>query len=184
MTSLYLYLQTTSHTSGTMNTVFTFVLLGHYPNKAMPSAGMLPWLQGMICNMDNPCLNYPTPGEAPGQVNNFNNSMYALGFFLSSLLGHYTLGLKWIRYDFRFDIIFTFLSFWYARIAGMLIELQTLLVNRSLLSKAQLLADDLDQWTSLLSQSNPGNGKRIWGPKSWCTDLKTMKLHERTLLRG
>uniref|UniRef100_A0A4W6E0C7 P-type phospholipid transporter n=1 Tax=Lates calcarifer TaxID=8187 RepID=A0A4W6E0C7_LATCA len=52
---------------------------GHYPNKAMPSAGVLPWLQGMICNINNPCLNYPTPGETPGQVNNFNNSMYVLG---------------------------------------------------------------------------------------------------------
>lgn len=52
-----------------------FVFPGHYPNKAMPSAGLLPWLQGMICNIDNPCLNYPTPGETPGQVNNFNNSM-------------------------------------------------------------------------------------------------------------
>uniref|UniRef100_A0A3Q3GSS5 P-type phospholipid transporter n=1 Tax=Labrus bergylta TaxID=56723 RepID=A0A3Q3GSS5_9LABR len=47
----------------------------HYPNKAMPSAGVLPWLQGMICNINNPCLNYPTPGETPGQVNNFHNSM-------------------------------------------------------------------------------------------------------------
>ena len=42
----------------------------------MPSAGVLPWLQGIICNLDNPCLEYPTPGEAPGQVNNFNNSVY------------------------------------------------------------------------------------------------------------
>ncbi|XP_045920999.1 phospholipid-transporting ATPase ABCA1-like isoform X1 [Micropterus dolomieu] len=89
----------------------------HYPNKAMPSAGVLPWLQGMICNINNPCLNYPTPGETPGQVNNFNNSI----------------------------------------IAGMLIELQTLLVNRSILSKARLLADDLDQWASVLPQTNPGN---------------------------
>uniref|UniRef100_A0A3Q2CBJ7 ATP-binding cassette, sub-family A (ABC1), member 1B n=1 Tax=Cyprinodon variegatus TaxID=28743 RepID=A0A3Q2CBJ7_CYPVA len=40
----------------------------HYPNKAMPSAGMLPWLQGMICNIDNPCLNHPPPGETPGQI--------------------------------------------------------------------------------------------------------------------
>uniref|UniRef100_A0A8C7ZZ47 ABC transporter domain-containing protein n=1 Tax=Oryzias sinensis TaxID=183150 RepID=A0A8C7ZZ47_9TELE len=48
----------------------------HYPNKAMPSAGLLPWLQGMMCNIDNPCYNDPTPGETPGQVNNFNNSMY------------------------------------------------------------------------------------------------------------
>uniref|UniRef100_A0AAQ5XM51 ABC transporter domain-containing protein n=1 Tax=Amphiprion ocellaris TaxID=80972 RepID=A0AAQ5XM51_AMPOC len=50
----------------------------HYPNKAMPSAGVLPWIQGMMCNMDNPCMSYPTPGEAPGQVNNFDNSMYVL----------------------------------------------------------------------------------------------------------
>uniref|UniRef100_A0A8C8A2J4 ABC transporter domain-containing protein n=1 Tax=Oryzias sinensis TaxID=183150 RepID=A0A8C8A2J4_9TELE len=47
----------------------------HYPNKAMPSAGLLPWLQGMMCNIDNPCYNDPTPGETPGQVNNFNNSI-------------------------------------------------------------------------------------------------------------
>ncbi|XP_059210648.1 phospholipid-transporting ATPase ABCA1-like [Centropristis striata] len=93
----------------------------HYPNKAMPSAGVLPWLQGMMCNINNPCLNYPTPGETPGQVNNFNNSI----------------------------------------IAGMLIELQTLLVNRSILSKAQLLADDLEQWDSVLSQSNPADAQPV-----------------------
>ncbi|XP_019951227.2 phospholipid-transporting ATPase ABCA1 isoform X1 [Paralichthys olivaceus] len=93
----------------------------HYPNKAMPSAGMLPWLQGMICNINNPCLNYPTPGETPGQVNNFNNSI----------------------------------------ISGVLIELQSLLENRSILRKAQLLADDIDQWSSVLSQSNPGNAQPV-----------------------
>ncbi|XP_067379656.1 phospholipid-transporting ATPase ABCA1-like isoform X3 [Channa argus] len=93
----------------------------HYPNKAMPSAGVLPWLQGMVCNINNPCLNYPTPGETPGQVNNFNNSI----------------------------------------IAGMLIELQTLLVNRSVISKAQLLADDLNQWALVLSQSNRGKAQPV-----------------------
>ena len=51
-------------------------ILGHYPNKAMPSAGVLPWLQGMMCNIDNPCVSHPTAGETPGQVNNFNGSMY------------------------------------------------------------------------------------------------------------
>uniref|UniRef100_A0A8C6WUV1 P-type phospholipid transporter n=1 Tax=Neogobius melanostomus TaxID=47308 RepID=A0A8C6WUV1_9GOBI len=40
----------------------------HYLNKPMPSAGVLPWLQGMVCNIENPCLNSPTPGEAPGQM--------------------------------------------------------------------------------------------------------------------
>uniref|UniRef100_A0A7N6BW12 ABC transporter domain-containing protein n=1 Tax=Anabas testudineus TaxID=64144 RepID=A0A7N6BW12_ANATE len=93
----------------------------HYPNKAMPSAGVLPWLQGMMCNINNPCMNYPMPGETPGQVNNFNNSI----------------------------------------IAGMLIELQNLLVNRSILSKAQLLADDLNQWTLALSQSNFQNAQPV-----------------------
>lgn len=48
---------------------------GHYPNKPMPSAGVLPWLQGMVCNIQNPCVSQPTPGETPGQVNNFNDSM-------------------------------------------------------------------------------------------------------------
>uniref|UniRef100_A0A8B9KKR1 P-type phospholipid transporter n=1 Tax=Astyanax mexicanus TaxID=7994 RepID=A0A8B9KKR1_ASTMX len=47
----------------------------HYSNKPMPSAGILPWVQGMVCNIQNPCLSQPTPGEAPGQVNNFNNSI-------------------------------------------------------------------------------------------------------------
>uniref|UniRef100_A0A4W4EA10 ABC transporter domain-containing protein n=1 Tax=Electrophorus electricus TaxID=8005 RepID=A0A4W4EA10_ELEEL len=47
----------------------------YYPNKPMPSAGVLPWLQGMVCNIQNPCVSQPTPGETPGQVNNFNNSI-------------------------------------------------------------------------------------------------------------
>ncbi|XP_056441789.1 phospholipid-transporting ATPase ABCA1-like [Gadus chalcogrammus] len=47
----------------------------HFPNKAMPSAGTLPWLQGIICNANNPCFRYPTPGETPGVVGNFNDSI-------------------------------------------------------------------------------------------------------------
>ncbi|KAA0722897.1 ATP-binding cassette sub-family A member 1 [Triplophysa tibetana] len=46
----------------------------HYHNKPLPSAGVLPWLQGMLCNIQNPCVDHPTPGEAPGEVNNFNDS--------------------------------------------------------------------------------------------------------------
>uniref|UniRef100_A0A8C5HCB1 P-type phospholipid transporter n=1 Tax=Gouania willdenowi TaxID=441366 RepID=A0A8C5HCB1_GOUWI len=60
----------------------------HYPNKAMPSAGVLPWLQGMVCNIDNPCLNYSTPGETPGQVNNHNNSVFLYLCVKSNLLVH------------------------------------------------------------------------------------------------
>ncbi|XP_066471023.1 phospholipid-transporting ATPase ABCA1 [Tiliqua scincoides] len=47
----------------------------HFPNKAMPSAGTLPWVQGIICNANNPCFRYPTPGESPGIVGNFNESI-------------------------------------------------------------------------------------------------------------
>ncbi|XP_028919413.1 retinal-specific phospholipid-transporting ATPase ABCA4 [Ornithorhynchus anatinus] len=49
----------------------------HFPNKAMPSAGMLPWLQGIFCNVNNPCFRNPTPGESPGVVSNYNNSILA-----------------------------------------------------------------------------------------------------------
>uniref|UniRef100_A0A4W5NQN0 P-type phospholipid transporter n=1 Tax=Hucho hucho TaxID=62062 RepID=A0A4W5NQN0_9TELE len=47
----------------------------HFPNKAMPSAGTLPWIQGIICNANNPCFRNPTPGESPGVVGNFNESI-------------------------------------------------------------------------------------------------------------
>ncbi|XP_034558386.1 retinal-specific phospholipid-transporting ATPase ABCA4-like [Notolabrus celidotus] len=49
----------------------------HFPNKAMPSAGILPWIQGIFCNADNPCFKYPTRGESPGVVSNYNNSVLA-----------------------------------------------------------------------------------------------------------
>ncbi|XP_070693444.1 phospholipid-transporting ATPase ABCA1b [Pempheris klunzingeri] len=47
----------------------------HFPNKAMPSAGTLPWIQGILCNANNPCFRSPTPGESPGIVGNFNDSI-------------------------------------------------------------------------------------------------------------
>uniref|UniRef100_A0A8C4IQ13 ATP-binding cassette, sub-family A (ABC1), member 7 n=1 Tax=Dicentrarchus labrax TaxID=13489 RepID=A0A8C4IQ13_DICLA len=47
----------------------------HFPNKALPSAGTLPWIQGIICNINNPCFHSPTPGETSGQVGNFDNSI-------------------------------------------------------------------------------------------------------------
>ncbi|XP_074118834.1 retinal-specific phospholipid-transporting ATPase ABCA4 isoform X3 [Sminthopsis crassicaudata] len=49
----------------------------HFPNKAMPSAGLLPWLQGIFCNVNNPCFQNPTQGESPGIVSNYNNSILA-----------------------------------------------------------------------------------------------------------
>uniref|UniRef100_A0A671UQS2 P-type phospholipid transporter n=1 Tax=Sparus aurata TaxID=8175 RepID=A0A671UQS2_SPAAU len=52
---------------------------GHFPNKAMPSAGTLPWVQGIVCNANNPCFRNPTPGE-------INASMFFLGFKLKDFL--------------------------------------------------------------------------------------------------
>ncbi|XP_024118032.1 retinal-specific phospholipid-transporting ATPase ABCA4 [Oryzias melastigma] len=49
----------------------------HFPNKAMPSAGILPWIQGIFCNANNPCFRYPTGGESAGVVSNYNNSVLA-----------------------------------------------------------------------------------------------------------
>ncbi|XP_068594222.1 retinal-specific phospholipid-transporting ATPase ABCA4-like [Cebidichthys violaceus] len=49
----------------------------HFPNKAMPSAGILPWIQGIFCNVNNPCFRSPTRGESPGVVSNYNNSVLA-----------------------------------------------------------------------------------------------------------
>uniref|UniRef100_A0A671VLC0 P-type phospholipid transporter n=1 Tax=Sparus aurata TaxID=8175 RepID=A0A671VLC0_SPAAU len=50
----------------------------HFPNKALPSAGTLPWIQGIICNINNPCFHNPTPGETAGKVGNFDNSIQYL----------------------------------------------------------------------------------------------------------
>ncbi|XP_066505522.1 retinal-specific phospholipid-transporting ATPase ABCA4-like [Hoplias malabaricus] len=58
----------------------------------MPSAGVVPWLQGMVCNIQNPCLSEPTPGETPGQVNNFNSSIVAKALIeIQSVLADSTL---------------------------------------------------------------------------------------------
>uniref|UniRef100_A0A3B1K2Q3 ATP binding cassette subfamily A member 7 n=1 Tax=Astyanax mexicanus TaxID=7994 RepID=A0A3B1K2Q3_ASTMX len=53
----------------------------HFPNKALPSAGTLAWVQGIVCNVNNPCFHYQTPGERPGQLANFDNS-FPVGEYL------------------------------------------------------------------------------------------------------
>ncbi|XP_053437443.1 phospholipid-transporting ATPase ABCA7 [Nycticebus coucang] len=47
----------------------------HFPNKPLPSAGIVPWLQGLICNVNNTCFLHPTLGEEPQLLNNFNHSL-------------------------------------------------------------------------------------------------------------
>lgn len=58
-----------------------FFSIGHFPNKALPSTGSLAWVQGIICNINNPCFHYPTPAETPGQIGNFDDSMWVYLFF-------------------------------------------------------------------------------------------------------
>lgn len=48
---------------------------GHFPNKPLPSAGTVPWLQGLVCNVNNSCFQHPTPGEKPGVLSNFKDSL-------------------------------------------------------------------------------------------------------------
>lgn len=48
---------------------------GHFPNKPLPSAGTVSWLQGLICNVNNTCFPQQTPAEEPGVLSNFNNSL-------------------------------------------------------------------------------------------------------------
>ncbi|XP_036095824.1 phospholipid-transporting ATPase ABCA7 isoform X1 [Molossus molossus] len=47
----------------------------HFPNKPLPSAGMVSWLQGLICNLNNTCFPQHTPSEEPGVLSNFNDSL-------------------------------------------------------------------------------------------------------------
>ncbi|XP_074193488.1 phospholipid-transporting ATPase ABCA7 isoform X2 [Rhinolophus sinicus] len=47
----------------------------HFPNKPLPSAGTIPWLQGLLCNVNNTCFPQRTPGEEPGVFSNFNDTL-------------------------------------------------------------------------------------------------------------
>ncbi|XP_057190130.1 LOW QUALITY PROTEIN: retinal-specific phospholipid-transporting ATPase ABCA4 [Triplophysa rosa] len=49
----------------------------HFPSKAMPSTGILPWIQGIFCNANNPCFRHQTRGESAGVVSNYHNSILA-----------------------------------------------------------------------------------------------------------
>ncbi|XP_006882541.1 PREDICTED: retinal-specific ATP-binding cassette transporter [Elephantulus edwardii] len=84
----------------------------HFPNKAMPSAGILPWLQGVFCNVNNPCFQTPTPGEAPGVVSNYNNSILARVYrdfqkILLSAPESQQLGQVWTEFQTLFQLMET-----------------------------------------------------------------------------
>ena len=47
---------------------FIFIA-GHYPARAMPSAGVYPLFKSFLCDLQNPCFSEEVPSEVPGQVN-------------------------------------------------------------------------------------------------------------------
>nr|KAF6346092.1 ATP binding cassette subfamily A member 7 [Pipistrellus kuhlii] len=47
----------------------------HFPGKPLPSAGTVPWLQGLICNLNNTCFPQHLPSEEPGVFDNFKDSL-------------------------------------------------------------------------------------------------------------
>ncbi|XP_052776388.1 phospholipid-transporting ATPase ABCA1-like isoform X2 [Mya arenaria] len=46
----------------------------HFDGKAMPSAGIVPFVQSFMCTYDNECHNKPTQDELPGVANPFGNT--------------------------------------------------------------------------------------------------------------
>uniref|UniRef100_A0A8B9I806 P-type phospholipid transporter n=1 Tax=Anser brachyrhynchus TaxID=132585 RepID=A0A8B9I806_9AVES len=58
----------------------------HFTNKAMPSAGTLPWLHGIFCNMHNPCFRSPTHGESPGGLLKDLSVFLSLAPFCNALI--------------------------------------------------------------------------------------------------
>ncbi|GAB1598321.1 ATP-binding cassette sub-family A member 7-like [Argonauta hians] len=47
----------------------------HFDGRAMPSAGILPFVQTYVCTLNNNCNQNITRGEIPGGVENFNQSV-------------------------------------------------------------------------------------------------------------
>jgi len=55
----------------------------HYPARAMPSAGVYPWMKSIVCDLSNPCFPTEVPSEVPGQINNPQTSAYTDGLISS-----------------------------------------------------------------------------------------------------
>lgn len=49
--------------------IFIPTFAGHYPARAMPSAGVFPWFKSILCDVQNPCFTVPVASETPGQIN-------------------------------------------------------------------------------------------------------------------
>uniref|UniRef100_A0A673C7T2 Zgc:172302 n=1 Tax=Sphaeramia orbicularis TaxID=375764 RepID=A0A673C7T2_9TELE len=91
----------------------------HFPNKALPSAGTLPWIQGIICNINNPCFHSQTPGETPGQKDTKMQNKEAF---------------SWVVYEAKF-MERVFVSFIFVSVAGAQLQLKDLVCNASVLGQ-------------------------------------------------
>uniref|UniRef100_A0A8C1IRX6 P-type phospholipid transporter n=1 Tax=Cyprinus carpio TaxID=7962 RepID=A0A8C1IRX6_CYPCA len=54
----------------------------HFPNKAMPSAGTLPWIQGIVCNANNPFVAYMVCLSLGFKLKDFLRENETLSMFL------------------------------------------------------------------------------------------------------
>uniref|UniRef100_A0AAQ4RMK2 P-type phospholipid transporter n=1 Tax=Gasterosteus aculeatus aculeatus TaxID=481459 RepID=A0AAQ4RMK2_GASAC len=101
----------------------------HFPNKALPSAGTLPWIQGIICNINNPCFHSPTPGETLGQVGNFDNSIKVS---ISINNNYRKISLMYYLYE---PNCFNLMSSIQVSVAGAQLQLKDLVCNASMLGQ-------------------------------------------------
>uniref|UniRef100_A0A669EAL6 P-type phospholipid transporter n=1 Tax=Oreochromis niloticus TaxID=8128 RepID=A0A669EAL6_ORENI len=153
----------------------------HFPNKALPSTGILPWIQGIFCNVNNPCFRYPTRGESPGVVSNYNNSLFFAGFDLSlSLLMIFCLG-RGLKVD---DILKDdeVLTAFLLRDAGLSESIVHQLVN------AQIRLEQVDLFRKIFAKVNDEFLQRIkiktmlYLDCGNCTCLKRPYIHYSNLL--
>ena len=62
------------------------IFSGHYPARAMPSAGVYPWLKSLLCDLQNDCFPVELPSEIPGQVNNPSSANTSIEYVKSVLV--------------------------------------------------------------------------------------------------
>ena len=58
-----------------LSIIVCLTVVGHYDGKPMPSAGPLPFIQGVFCTYNNTCHQTMTADEAPGTLETFDTSL-------------------------------------------------------------------------------------------------------------
>lgn len=154
---------------------------GHFPNKAMPSSGVLPWIQGIFCNANNPCFQYPTRGESPGLVSNYNNSMWAslwawrTGYLCRPEISNHhksfkvvDFGFAWFLYgsDIWGSCLICAASFY--RLARLYADAQELLVNDPDFQQFGRLWEELNSMSDFMDALR-NHPERVAG---WCCWLR------------